>query len=50
MKKIFYFSLMLAATISVTSCNKEEADIFDASARSMNVDKIANVMDGEAGE
>ena len=25
-------------------------DIFDASARSMNVDKIANVMDGEAGE
>ncbi|MBQ9203020.1 MAG: hypothetical protein IJ155_02130 [Prevotella sp.] len=25
-------------------------DIFDACARSMNVDRIANVMDGEAGE
>lgn len=32
MKKIFYFSLMFATAIGVTSCNSEEDDIFNASA------------------
>lgn len=32
MKKIFYFSLMLAVTMGVTSCKNEEDDIFNASA------------------